>query len=70
MYEVHDVPVMYKVYCRDRLAEPVLHAATLEIEAIPVKSYAFSASLSDFRQFSSLTAYGKDLTYFREKMKK
>ena len=35
---------------------------------IPVKSYVFSVSLKDFRQFSSLMAYGKDLTYFREKM--
>ena len=34
---------------------------------IPVKSYVFSVSLMDFQQFSSLTAYGKDLTYFREK---
>ena len=37
---------------------------------IPVKSYVFSVSLTDFRQFSSLTAYCKDLTYFREKMTK
>ena len=35
---------------------------------IPVKSYVFSVSLTDFRQFSSLTAYGRDLKYFREKM--
>ena len=34
---------------------------------IPVKSYIFSVSLTDFRQFSILTAYGKDLTYFRDK---
>ena len=34
---------------------------------MPVKSYVFSVSLTDFRQFSSLTAYGTDLTYFREK---
>ena len=39
-------------------------------EHIPVKSSVFSVSLTDFRQFSSLTAYGKDLTYFREKMAK
>ena len=39
-------------------------------EHIPVKSYVFSVSLTDFRQFSSLTAYDKDLTYFREKMTK
>ena len=39
-------------------------------KSIAVKSYVFSESLTDFRQFSSLTAYGTDLTYFREKMTK
>ena len=49
---------------------PLLITMIVVMIVIPVKSYIFSVSLTDFQQFSSLTAYGKDLTYFREKITK
>ena len=62
--------ILWKYLCHVVDTEMSNFAENANKTPIPVKSYVFSISLTDFRQFSSLTAYGEDLMDFPEKMTK